>query len=61
MNLQEELTEPKLSEFIITIDLPIPPGKNYSTRIANGAGHRLYVIKYGPKDNTPIYNKLFFL
>ena len=27
MNLQEELTEPKLSEFMITIDLLIPPGE----------------------------------
>ena len=27
MNLREELTEPKLSEFIVTIDLPIPPGE----------------------------------
>ena len=27
MNLQEEPTEPKLLEFIITIDLLIPPGE----------------------------------
>ena len=27
MNLQEELTELKLLEFIITIDLPMPPGE----------------------------------
>ena len=27
MNLREELTEPKLLEFMITIDLPIPPGE----------------------------------
>ena len=27
MNLQEESAELKLSEFIITIDLPIPPGE----------------------------------
>ena len=27
MNLQEELAEPKLSEFIIIIDLLIPPGE----------------------------------
>ena len=27
MNLQEEPAEPKLSEFIITIDLPIPLGE----------------------------------
>ena len=27
MNLREEPAEPKLSEFIITIDLPIPPGE----------------------------------
>ena len=27
MNLREELVKPKLSEFIITIDLPIPPGE----------------------------------
>ena len=27
MNLREEPTEPKLSEFIITIDLLIPPGE----------------------------------
>ena len=27
MNLREELTELKLSEFMITIDLPIPPGE----------------------------------
>ena len=27
MNLQEEPVEPKLSEFIITINLPIPPGE----------------------------------
>ena len=27
MNLQEELAKPKLLEFIITINLPIPPGE----------------------------------
>ena len=27
MNIQEELTEPKLSEFMVTIGLPIPPGE----------------------------------
>ena len=27
MNLREELTEPKLLEFMVTIDLPIPPGE----------------------------------
>ena len=27
MNLREELAEPKLLEFIVTIDLPIPPGE----------------------------------
>ena len=27
MNLQEELTEPKLLKFMVTIDLPIPQGE----------------------------------
>ena len=27
MNLREELAEPKLSEFMVTIDLLIPPGE----------------------------------
>ena len=27
MNLREEPTKPKLLKFIITIDLPIPPGE----------------------------------
>ena len=27
MNLREELTEPKLLEFMVTIDLPIPLGE----------------------------------
>ena len=27
MNLREEPTEPKLLEFIVIINLPIPPGK----------------------------------
>ena len=27
MNLREELAEPKLLEFIVTIDLLIPPGE----------------------------------
>ena len=27
MNLQEELTEPKLSKFMVIIDLLIPPGE----------------------------------
>ena len=27
MNLQEELIKPKLLKFMVTIDLPIPPGK----------------------------------
>ena len=27
MNLREELAEFKLSEFIVIIDLPIPPGE----------------------------------
>ena len=27
MNLREEPAEPKLSEFMVIIDLPIPPGE----------------------------------
>ena len=27
INLREELAEPKLLEFMVTIDLPIPPGE----------------------------------
>ena len=27
MNLREEPAEPKLLEFMITVDLPIPPGE----------------------------------
>ena len=27
MNLREKLTEPKILEFMVIIDLPIPPGE----------------------------------
>ena len=54
MNLQEELTKLKLLEFMITIDLLIPPGEITALKIVNGAGHQFCVIKCGLKDNIPV-------